>query len=210
MIVMVASGCGPKNSDPPKKPESGTVSQSAHQIGGVAILDLDQIAKRFGCDKQMHTSLQQREASLNQQLASIKASYEKQIAEKRQEFGNTPNAEQAKLLAGIQRQAVASLNKVRQQAKNNLNQHGSLLINGFRKEIKPIAREVARKKGLSVIVTKNDSVIFDYATTVDITADVIEKLLALQPKQAPTGEQESSNQTETASRSAHTAQEITR
>ena len=179
MFIVAASGCKPEKSDP--APASGNASQA----GGVAILDLDEVAKRFGCDKQMSTSIQQREVSLNQQLAAIKSSYEKQIAEKQQEFGATPTEEQEKLLTDIRRKAVASLNKVRQQAKSNLSQHGSLLIQGFRKEVKPIARQIAREKGLSIIVTRNDSVIFDYDTTVDITEGVIEKLLALQSKQTP-------------------------
>jgi len=186
MFIVAASGCKSEKPGPAEQPASGNASQA----GGVAILDLDEVAKRFGCDKQMGTSLQQREASLNQQLASIKSSYEKQIAERRQEFGATPTEEQEKLLTDIRRQAGASLNKVRQEAKNNLSQHGSLLIQGFREEIKPIARQVAREKGLSIIVTRNDSVIFDYDTTVDITEDVIKRLLALQPKQTPSSEPE--------------------
>ena len=208
MLIVAAFGCKSEKSGPAEQPASGSTNQLGVKAGGVAILDLDEVAKRFGCDKQMGTSIQQREASLNQQLASIKASYEKQIAERRQEFGDTPTDEQAKLLADIRRQAGASLNKVRQQAKNNLNQHGSLLIQGFRKEIKPIAREVAREKGLSIIVTKNDSVVFDYDTTVDITEGVIEKLLALQSQQAPDtqvpADQGTSSSPQTASRPAQT------
>ena len=127
IITVAISGC---KQEKPASPE-GPASVTAARSGGVAILDLDKVAKRFGCDKQMSTSLTQREASLNKQLAAIKESYEKQIAEKRQEFGPTPTAEQEKLLADIQRQAVASLNKVRKQAKNNLSRHGSLLIQGF-------------------------------------------------------------------------------
>ena len=208
MLIVAAGGCQCEKPGPVEQPATESTNQSDVKAGGVAILDLDAIAKRFGCDKQMSTSIQQREASLNQQLASIKSSYAKQIVEKRQEFGDTPTDEQAKLLADIQRQAGASLNKVRQQAKNNLNRHGSLLIQGFRKEIKPIAREVAREKGLSIIVTKNDSVVFDYDTTVDITEGVIEKLLALQSQQAPDtqvpADQGTSSSPQTASRPAQT------
>ena len=185
ILIMAVAGCKTEKPGTTEQPDTGSTNQSGVKAGGVAILDLDAVAKRFGCDRQMSTSIQQREASLNQQLASIKSDYAKQFADRRQEFGDTPTDEQAKLLADIQRQASASLNEVRQRAKNNLSQHGSLLIQGFRKEIKPIARQVARERGLAIIVTKNDSVVFDYDTTVDITGGVIEKLLALQSKQAP-------------------------
>lgn len=176
------------------------------------MLDLDTVAKRFGCDKQMTSAIHEREASLNQQLTAIKASYAKQIEEKKKEFGENPTPEQEKILAEINRQALVSLGKVQQQAKVNLNQHGSLLIQGFRRQLQPIAREVAREKGLSIIVTKNDSVIFDYDTGVDITEGVIAKLQILQekhqqqsPAEAPAAEQPAETP-ETAARSVNRVQ----
>ena len=175
MVALVSSGCGSKvdpSTSGKKEPASG------HAVGAVAIIDLDVIAKQLGSDKEMSVSIQQREASLNQQLAAVRDSYNKQISEKQGEFGANPTPEQAQHLADMQRQVNANLNQVLQRAKNDLNQHSARVIQHFRNEIKPVAREVATEKGLSIIVTKNDSVIFDYDRAVDITDEVVRRMLA--------------------------------
>ena len=56
------------------------------------------------------------------------------------------------------------------------------MINRFREEVKSVARKVASDKGLSIVVTKNDSVIFAYDSTVDITNEVADQLLLAAPK----------------------------
>jgi Skp family chaperone for outer membrane proteins len=74
------------------------------------------------------------------------------------------------------RQATASLNQVQQKAKSDLNQHRVQIVQQFRDEIKPIARQVASEKGLSIIVTRNETVVFDFTSAVDITEDVVRKM----------------------------------
>ena len=74
------------------------------------------------------------------------------------------------------RQASANLNQVQQKAKNDLSQHGAQLVQQFRDEVKPIARQVASEKGLSIIVTRNETVVFDFTSAVDITEDVVRKM----------------------------------
>ena len=180
------SGCN--NKTPGLAGTSDSGGAKAPGVGTVAILDLDMVAKQLGRDKQMNNSIQQCQVTLNQQLAAIKASYEKQISEKQGEFGDTPTHEQVQHLASVRRQASVNLNQVQQKARNNLSQHGAQLIQRFRDEMKPIAREAAAEKGLSVIVTKNDNVIFDYDAAVDITEAVVQKMLARQASGSPSVE----------------------
>jgi Skp family chaperone for outer membrane proteins len=144
-------------------------------LGTVAIIDLDVVAQKLGRDKTMSEAIQQHEAALNQQLANIKVSYEKEISEKQNQFGQSPSQEQVQLLSNMGRQASANLTQVQQKAKNDLSQHRAQLVQQFRDEVKPIARQVASDKGLSIIVTKNETVVFDFTSAVDITEDVIRK-----------------------------------
>ncbi len=185
MFLGCAAGCTSKNDTSAGTPAPGM--NSGPGIGAVAVIDLNAIARRLGFDKQMAGAIKQRETSLNQQLVTTKASYEKQLVEKQRGFGPTPTREQAQLLVNMQQQAEASLSQVRQQARNDLTNHTAQLAQHFRGEVRPIAREVAREKGLSVVVTKNDSVLLDYDTAVDITEAVIERVLARQlgPAAAP-------------------------
>src|SRR5205085_12667759 len=80
--------------------------------------------------------------------------------------------------ASWEQQANANLNQVKQQAEADLYNHRMQLVQKFRDQIKPVARRVAQERGLSVIVTRNDSVIYDYTSGSDITNPVVDELLA--------------------------------
>ena len=149
--------------------------------GAVAVIDLDAIASRLGSDKQIVDSIAQRQTSLSQQLVDLAKSYNQQIEEKKKTLTEAP-AEQADVtVASWQKQANANLNKVKQQAEADLKKHQATLIAQFREQIKPVARRVAQKRGLSVIVTKNDNVLYDVAPGADITDEVIADLIAASP-----------------------------
>jgi hypothetical protein len=81
-------------------------------------------------------------------------------------------------VASWEQQATAKLNEVKQQAAADLEKTRLALFDNFRDHIKPAARRVAQARGLSVIVTKNESVIFDYVSTADITDGVVDELMA--------------------------------
>lgn len=157
-----------------------SASTSAPQ-GAVAVIDLDAIASRLGSDKQIVDSIAQRQTSLSQQLVDLAKSYTQQIEEKKKTLTEAP-AEQADVtVASWQKQANANLNKVKQQAEADLKKHQAQLIAQFREQIKPVARRVAQKRGLSVIVTRNDNVLYDVAPGADITDEVIADLIAASP-----------------------------
>ena len=149
--------------------------------GAVAVIDLDAIASRLGSDKQIVDSIAQRQTSLSQQLVDLAKSYTEQIEEKKKTLAEAP-AEQADVtVASWQKQANANLNKVKQQAEADLKKHQATLVAQFREQIKPVARRVAQKRGLTVIVTKNDNVLYDVAPGADITDEVIADLIAASP-----------------------------
>ena len=147
-------------------------------VGAVAVIDLDAIAQRLGSDKQIAESITKRQTSLSQQLVDLAKSYNQQIADQKKKLAETPAENGNVTLANWEQQANANLNKVKQQAELDLQKHKAALIAQFRDEIKPAARRVAQTRGLSVIVTKNDSVLYDFAPSADITQAVVEDLLA--------------------------------
>lgn len=151
---------------------------SATATGSVAVIDLDEIARRLGSDKQIVQSVSQRQTALQSKLKELAQQYVAQIEEQRK----TLPAEQAKeaevTVASWQQQANANLNQVKRQAEADLVNHRSRLMDQFREQVKPVARMVAQRRGLGVIVTKNDSVVFDYVSTADITSEVVDELMA--------------------------------
>ena len=127
--------------------------------GAVAVIDLDEIARRLGSDKQIAESIAQRQTALSQQLSRTRQVLQRADcgAEARR---CPPNGQQQAdvTVASWEQQANANLNQVKQQAESTCNNHRVQLVQQFRDQIKPVARRVAQERGLTVIVTKNDSV----------------------------------------------------
>jgi Skp family chaperone for outer membrane proteins len=163
--------------------QSGVVEKPS--LGAVAVIDMDAIAQSLGSDKQIVESITKRQSSLSQQLVDLAKSYSQQIEEQKKKLAEAPPEQGDITLANWQQQANASLNKVKQQAELDLQRHRAQLVAQFRDEIKPVARRVAQSRGLSVIVTKNDNVLYDFSPAADITDAVVAELLARTPVSPP-------------------------
>jgi Skp family chaperone for outer membrane proteins len=155
-----------------------TAVPSGATVGAVAVIDLDAIAQRLGSDKQIAEAINKRQSSLSQQLVDLAKSYNQQIAEQKKKLAEAPPEQEKVTLANWQQQANKNLNEVKQQAQLDLQKHKLQLIAQFREQIKPSARRVAQSRGLSVIVTRNDGVLYDFAPSADITDAVVADLLA--------------------------------
>jgi Skp family chaperone for outer membrane proteins len=169
-VLMLAGGCQKTRDSKP------AVSAELSAAGSVAVIDLDAVAQQVGRNAEMAELLKQSETALNEQLQAAQKSYQDQIHAKREEYGERPTDEQLHQLAQLQRQANLNLNQARNQAESDLRIQRTQLINRFREEVKPVARAVAAERGLSIVVTKNDTVVFTYESSVDITAAVGEAL----------------------------------
>jgi Skp family chaperone for outer membrane proteins len=171
LAAMLVTGCGRQ-----------TDGRQAASGAAVAIIDLDEIARRLGSDKQIAAAISQRQTALSQQVVDLAKSYSAQIDQQKAKLTAENAQPNDVMLASWQQQANANLNKVKLQAEADLQNHRVTLVNSFRDQIKPAARRVAQARGLSVIVTKNDSVVFDYTATADITDAVVDELLASAPE----------------------------
>jgi len=158
--------------------------------GGVAVIDLDVVAKELGRDVQMSNAAKQQADLLNEQLQQYQVTLHGQYDQKKIEFGAEPPESQEELekqraeLQLIDRQLGTQLNQARAKAQQNLNAGKLRLIHQFREEVKPVAQSVASELGLSMVVTKNDSVVFAFSSAVDITDRVAARMrggIASQP-----------------------------
>jgi Skp family chaperone for outer membrane proteins len=139
--------------------------------GPVAVVDLDAVAQKLGRDKQILQLIEQRQVSLNEQLASAQNSLIQQLNQKKNEFGDLSD-EESKQLVQLQNQANTIIATTRTQAQSNLSSFQQEVVNRFRAETKPIVMELAAKKGCRVVLSKNDSVVFAFDATVDLTDEV--------------------------------------
>lgn len=146
---------------------------SAKSQGGIAVVDLDKVASETGVNLQIRESFQVQENSVKQQLAQVQMKANSQLEAKLQEMGETPTDEQKQELVKFRIGATNLLSQLQNQAKTKLGQYHQNQIVKFRTEIKPIALEVAKKHGLSVVLPKNEGLLLAVDSGVDITDEVI-------------------------------------
>ena len=159
-------------------------SSASSTRGGLAVVDLDKVAAETGKNIQMKENFELQENSVKQQLAQAQFSLNSQLDTKNKEFGETPTEEQQKELAQFRYKANTAFGNLQNQAGTKLNQYRQDQIAKFRTEIKPIAQEIALKRGLSVVIPKNDGLLLAVDPGVDITEDVIKAYREKRP--APT------------------------
>lgn len=154
----------------------------AQPRGGVAVVDLDEVAHRLGRDSEMQQSLQGQADRIQQQLAAIEQNALNQLEEVRKGLGNAPTQEATGKFLQMRSSAQQQLTQLKQKAEQQLGQHRQQIVNTFREEAKPIAAQVAKKQGFTTVVTKNDAIVFLFDSGVDITDEVVQ-LMSSQRKQ---------------------------
>jgi len=171
--AVLAVGCGLQTGHP-----------QASSSGGLAVLDLDVIAKSIGRTSQIEETLTTQQNGLKLQLQKVQVEFSRQIDEKKKEFGEAPTEEQQKELAGLNRDAINKFAQLNRQAETALARSKAKMIADLRNEIRPVAQDVAASKGLSIVIPKNEGFLLSVDPGVDITADVLRAYQTKRP--APT------------------------
>jgi len=167
--------------------------------GGVAVLDLDRVGNAVGWMEEINKTLQATDAELKTQVNQVVEGAQKAIndaksnlateakltdAQKKTLLDSRTIAELEPLpLTKEQRdklmQTVAQANMALQQAQQvyqqQMNQRRAQLIVSYREKVRPIARRIAAKQGLSVVVVPSDALLYS-DPAVDITDKVIDEL----------------------------------
>lgn len=168
LVVGIVGGCGNTDGE-----------AEALTTGKVAVIDLDLVAKLLGRDVEMANAVKQREGSLNQTLARYRDDLRSKLEAEQGKLGDSPTPEATKSLQAFGQEVSVQYNQAMQNAKTNLTQHRAQVIHQFREQVRPIAQQAAKDNGLSIVVTKNDSVVFAYESAVDITDDVVQRMRSL-------------------------------
>ncbi|SFH70145.1 OmpH family outer membrane protein [Planctomicrobium piriforme] len=151
---------------------------------GVAVVDLDEVAKQLGRDLEIQSSIQIQTEQLQQKLSAAEQSAAAQLTEVRKPFGEHPTAAQEEQFRRLQQSAQSQLAQLKQKAEQEIAAHRQQLVARFKAEARPIAAKIARKHRFGTVVTKNDSFLFSFDEAVDITADVVAALGESRPATA--------------------------
>jgi Skp family chaperone for outer membrane proteins len=168
-VAVFSVGCG----------QSGPSSR-----GGIAVVDLDKVAAETGKSVDMREALQAQANAYKNELVSFqnKANAELQSrAKDLKEAGDEASDESKREFLQIRQTASNILAQGQNAASTKLSQLNQLQIAKFRAELKPIVQEAAAKRGLSVVIPKNEGLLLSVDPGVDITDDVIKAYLAKRP-----------------------------
>ncbi len=146
---------------------------------GVAVIDIDTVAKQVGRFDAISQQVSEKTKSLNSELAQEQLEYRNEVQEAERALSAGATDEQVARVTQLKRARATMLLRSRKQAQANLSKFRAEQIQSFREEVKPIAQQVASARGLSLVVSKNDSVVFSYEPTIDITSDVIARMQSM-------------------------------
>ena len=148
----------------------------------VAVLDLQAVAKALGRDDDFKLQLESAGKQLGEQLSQVSTVLQQQLREEQAKLGDDPSDEDRVKLRQMAVEAQRKIQQSQQQARLKARQFQLQLATRFRQDVQPVAAEVARAKGASVVMLSNSLMWFEPA--VDITAEVIGKMRAMQSTQA--------------------------
>ncbi|MDA0835796.1 MAG: OmpH family outer membrane protein [Planctomycetota bacterium] len=159
LLVLMCAGCG-------KAPS------------GVAVVDLDEVAKRLGRDLSISKTVKATQNGLNQQLNQLLVNLQEKYKQQSAEFGDDPTPEQQAQLRKLNNDMTNLLAQRKRTAQNLYLQSQRELVVRFRDEVKPVAKDVAAENGFAIVIPKDTNSLLATDPSVDITEQVIAKMQA--------------------------------
>ena len=156
----------------------GGGSADQNQPNGFAIIDLDEIASRLKKDVQLQNALKQRESQFNSELSQLRNRFRQQVQLQQQQLGEEPTEEQQQQLVQLVNNLNVQLSRAQSTAQQQLNRDEVALVQNFRNEVRPVAVKIALERGFTIVLTKNEAVLFAYDDNFDITEEVIRRMAA--------------------------------
>lgn len=169
--------------------------------GGSGVIDLDRVASSMGWLDELNKNLQAADGELRGQLEQVLRGNLKSIEDVKTEVAADAKltVEQVKLLNSIQdvrelsqlpltKEQKEKLATVVNQANTNwqraqngyqqaLQQRRAALVMGYREKIRPYVRRVATERGVTVVFTTGDNLVYVDPAAADLTEAVIDLLL---------------------------------
>tara|TARA_R110000850_G_scaffold76640_12_gene166339 strand:+ start:263 stop:874 length:612 start_codon:yes stop_codon:yes gene_type:complete len=171
--------------------------------GGVAVLDIDAVARELGIEDRVRVDLITMQSDLNTELQRTQATMQNQMSGVEQAAGENPSEEEKRKILATNQQLNSEFNRLKTQATQNLGQERVRMINEFRIRLEPVALMAAKKRDLDVVLMKVTPPVFTYSKSVDITEDTIKlaveagmKIELAEPVAEPVVEAEKSDSSE--------------
>ncbi|MCY2962274.1 MAG: OmpH family outer membrane protein [Planctomycetota bacterium] len=179
--LFVSAGCGNQGSGGPQ-------AQTGKSNGGVGVVDLDGVAKALGRDMTMESDAEQKLAQLNEELTALQEALNKQFADKREELGEDLTDDDKRQLLVAKNKLEIQFRDKKLAAERKLLTHKQKLLGQFREETKPILKELAAERGLSIVIPKDPMLLLTVTPEYDLTDAVVVQMQKLQSTKPATAD----------------------
>lgn len=149
--------------------------QWGNSNGGVAVVDLDVVAKAAGRDALITEQVQDFAKEQEAKLQTLKSELEQQLTDANAKLGDAATAADKQAVNVMMVDARNQLARELGQARQSAQELRSRLVRDFALEIKPLAEQVAQARGLQVVLVKQPGLL-SVAPEVDITTAVVQAL----------------------------------
>lgn len=152
----------------------GISYQNQASAQGVAVVDLDKVAKDLGVLDYISVTLENTRLQMSKSLGDAQKALQNQFNQRVQLAGENPSSEVQKELLTANRELQTQFHREELKLTQDYQALRLKLINDFREELKPIAMQVARSKNFKVVLNKVMPPVYIWDDSVDITEAVIE------------------------------------
>lgn len=143
--------------------------------GGVAVVDLDAVAKTVGRDQVITEQVQIFAKEQETKLLELKSELEQQVTSASEKLGEDASDQDKQSLNSLVVDARTQLTRELGQARQSAQQLRLQLVREFAVEVQPIARREAEARGLTVVMVKQPGLLV-VAPEADITDAVVQAL----------------------------------
>lgn len=154
---------------------ASTPSDGAKMAGGVAVIDLDEVAKGLGKLEEINGKLAALGERLSAEYDAAREAKQNQVTEAEKALGDEPTDEQKAEFRKLFFQAQRELNAAQQQMEQTVAARREQLVRDFRDQLRPIARRVAAEHGLQLVLQSQAPWVVSFDDQIDITDQVLDE-----------------------------------
>lgn len=174
VLTIGICGCGKKDENARTRDLADSVVRVADSI---AVIDLNVIAEEIGARQKITDSMKERENDLVDQLSGYRDRLDQQVEDLRSHWGDNLNDEQQTDLDRTLADNQSKIGLQIQAAQSQLATHHARLKMELLNQVRPVAFQVAREQGMSVVMTTGQ--VYAIGPEQNITQAVIEQILKL-------------------------------
>jgi Skp family chaperone for outer membrane proteins len=156
--------------------------QLGKPVGGVAVVDLDALAKAVGRDKMITERVQEYAKEQEAKLQELRSELEQKVTTASEKLGEDASDQDKQSLNSLAMDARNQFTRELGQARQSAQQLRMQLVREFAVEVQPVALREAEARGFSVVMLKQPGLLV-VAPEADITEAVM-KVLSKQPAAA--------------------------